>query len=158
MQNNLFKFLFLMGTSIFHKDLLNNYQIVNKPGVYLVRVAYTVTMKNFIDDDYPRLLVPLRVVTPENLSKIVDLLDASPVIPYSFIGKLFETGAIFERDVVEDALPIKGDQVLASFKYLDDGRLVCDHIEQLPREELAFIKADELLKFNSKLKKLIKMK
>jgi hypothetical protein len=147
-----------MSTSLFHKDLLNQYQIVHKPGVYLLRVAYTVTMNNFIADSHPRILIPLRAVTPDGLNEIVEALDVSPTVPFLFIKNCFLTGAIFEQDMVEDDLPIKGDLVLASFKYIDENRIVCDHIEQLPREELSYVNVDELLKFNKKLKKLITMK
>lgn len=147
-----------MTEAYFHAGLLNQYQLVTKPGVYLVRVAYTVTMRNFIEDDHPRILIPLRVVTPDGLDEIVDALDVKSQIPYSFVQKYFLSGAIFEKDMDKDALPVKGDQILASFKYIDDNRIVCDHLEQLPREELDYINVTELLKFKSKLKKLITMK
>lgn len=158
MQINLSQRCRPMGISTFHRDLLNQYHLVDKPGVYLVRVASTVTMNNFIADDHPRILIPLRAVTPDGLSKLIEILDIAPEVPYSLLKGCFLTGAIFEDDMVEDALPVKGDQVLASFKYIDENRLVCDHIEQLPREELSYINIDELLKFNSKLKNLINMK
>jgi hypothetical protein len=121
-----------------------------------VRVASTVTMKNFIADDHPRILIPLRAVTQEGLSQLLEILEVSPTIPYALLKGCFLTGAIFEKDIVEGELPVKGDQVLASFKFIDEDRLVCDHIEQLPREELSFINVNELLKFNKKLKSLIK--
>lgn len=141
--------------SIFSKNLLNQYQLVNKPGVYLVRVAYSTTIKNIIYDEHPRLLVPLRAVTPDGLSEIITALNKSPKIPFRTIRHLFLTGAIFESHMDLDAFPMKGDLVLASFKKIDDGRLVCDNLEQLPREELPFINADELLKFNIKLLNII---
>lgn len=141
--------------AIFHRDLLKYYQLVNKPGVFLVRVAYSVTMKNFINDAHPRLLVPLRAVTPDALAKLMEAFKTIDEIPFTLISNLFLTGAIFQKDVIVDDLPVKGDQMLASFKIINDGRIVCDHLEQLPREELSFLNVDELFKFNSNLLQLI---
>jgi len=145
-----------MSNAIFHSGLLKNYQLVTKPGVYMVRVGYTVTENSLINDDYPRYLVPLRVTTPEGLQNILDLLNASPVVPFDVVKSNFLYGAIFSEHITETDLPVKGDLILASFDYDENSsKLICINVEQLPREELEFIKAEELLNFQSKLVNLI---
>jgi hypothetical protein len=142
--------------SVFHSGLLNRYQLVNGPGTYIVRVAYTVSIKNMIMDATPRLLIPLKVITPDNLKLLIDILNEEDPVPFSRVGNLFLTGAIFEDKIDYSNIPKHGDSILATFDYIDDNRLVCTHLEQLPREELDYIRAEELIKFNSKLLNLMK--
>jgi len=145
-----------MSNAVFHGKLLRNYQLVTKPGVYMVRVGYTVTEKSLINDDYPRYLIPLRVTTPDGLQAILDLLNASPVVPFDDVKSYFLYGAIFSEHVTETDLPVKGDLILASFDYDENsGKLMCVNLEQLPREELEFVKAEELLNFQAKMASLL---
>lgn len=145
-----------MSNAVFHGRLLKNYQLVTKPGVYMVRVGYTVTDKNLINDDYPRYLVPLRVTTPDGLQHILDLLNASPIVPFDDVKAYFLYGAIFLDHISESDLPVKGDLILASFDYDESsGKLICIGLEQLPREELEFVKAEELLNFQAKMASLL---
>ena len=145
-----------MSNAIFHSKLLRNYQLVSKPGVYMVRVGYTVTENNIIEDDYPRLLVPLRVVTQEGLSTIISKLNDTPMVPFDDIKHCFVTGAIFLENIDTSNLPVKGDLILASFDIDESSnKLVCNGLTQLPREELEYVKADELLAFHAKMIQLL---
>ena len=147
-----------MSNAIFHSKLLKNYQLVTKPGVYMVRVSYSVTEANLINDDYPRILVPLRVTTPEGLQTIIDLLNTSSVVPFDSVKHCFLTGAIFLENVDLNNLPVKGDLILASFEYDESSsKLICNNLSQLPREELEYIKAEEMLGFHAKMAALLQM-
>lgn len=145
-----------MSNAIFHSKLLRNYQLVSKPGVYMVRVGYSVSEANIIEDEYPRLLVPLRVTTTEGLEKIIGLLNDTPMVPFDNVKEYFLTGAIFLENIDTSNLPVKGDLILASFDYDESsGKLVCNSLTQLPREELEYVKADELLAFHAKMIQLL---
>jgi hypothetical protein len=125
--------------SIFHLDLLKRYQLLVKPGTYIVQVAYTVTDKNLILDDHPRYLVPLRVITGTGLEGIISELDkGAKVVPFERVSKHFLTAALWDNDDIDLDLPIKGERVKATFDDVD-GRLLCTHIELLPREELDYV-------------------
>lgn len=145
-----------MSTPIFHIGLLRNYQVVNVPGVYLVSVSSTVTIDNLIADEHPRFLVPLRVTTGEGISKLMNILDLVEQVPFGMVRDCFLTGAIFENEGISlDTLPVKGEKVLATFDMKED-KLVCSHIELLPREELEFIDVDKINNFRNKLKTILK--
>lgn len=141
--------------SIFHIDLLKRYQLLNKPGTYIVTVAYTVTENNLILDDNPRYLIPLRVVTGEGLTKILSVLDkGSKKVPFERVQKCFLTGALWDDDEIEFDLPIKGERVKATFDYVAN-RLLCTHIELLPREELDYVDVGAINEFKNDVLKLL---
>jgi len=148
-----------MSNAIFHSKLLRNYQLVSKPGVYMVRVGYSVTDANIIDDEYPRILIPLRVITSEGLEKIISILDNTPTVSFDTVKSCFMTGAIFLENIDLNNLPVKGDLILASFD-CDEvaSKLICNGLSQLPREELDYVNPDNLLDFHKKLTLLIKDK
>lgn len=139
----------------FHKGLLKNYQVVNVPGVYIVSVASTVTVNNLITDDYPRYLIPLRLTTGEGLLQLMDILDKVEQVPFPMVRDCFITGAIFEKDISDDELPVKGEQVIVTIDKVDDN-FRCTNIELLPRTELEYVDVDALCKFRSNIKNLIK--
>ena len=141
--------------SVFHLDLLKRYQLLNKPGTYIVSVAYTVTDKNYILDEYPRYLIPLRVITGEGIEKILDILDkGTKRVPFTRVRDCFLTGALWDNDEIEYDLPIKGEHVKATFDYVEN-RLLCTHLELLPREELDFINVDAVNDFKNNMLKLL---
>jgi hypothetical protein len=113
-----------------------------------------VTEKNYIADDHPRYLIPLRVVTGEGLEKILSVLDkGSKIVPFDRVRKHFLTGALWDDDENELYLPIKGERVAATFDYVDD-RLLCTHIELLPREELDYVDVGAINEFKNDVLKL----
>jgi hypothetical protein len=125
----------------------------------MVSVGYTVTEANIIDDEYPRILIPLKVTTPAGLEKIIGILDNTPSVPFDTVRDCFLTGAIFLENVDLNNLPVKGDLILASFDHDEtSSKLICNGLSQLPREELAYVKVDELLAFHAKLTSLIQDK
>ena len=101
-----------MSDAIFHLGLLRNYQLISKPGVYLVPVSYTVTDNNLILDEYPRYIVPLRVIDGKNLLKITQILkEETSIIPFDAVKKFFLSGALWATEVDIDELPAKGEKV-----------------------------------------------
>ena len=141
--------------SVFHLDLLKRYQLLNKPGTYIVSVAYTVTDKNYILDEYPRYLIPLRVVTGEGLEKILKILDkGTKRVSFTRVRDCFLTGALWDNDDIEYDLPIKGESVKATFDFVE-GRLMCTHLELLPREELDFVNVEAINDFKNNILKLL---
>ena len=134
-----------MSQATFKLNLLQNYQLVTKPGTYYVSVAYTVTESNLYMDEHPRYIVPLRAITSASLVELLKILEHLPEIPFSDIKHLFLSGALWYGDgmtIDEGDLPIKGEKVLATFDYVerDTGKqLLCTHIELLPREELDYV-------------------
>lgn len=152
-----------MTEAKFHIGLLKNYQLVCKPGTFVVSVAYTVREINLILGDTPRYLVPLRAMTSESLAELIKMLDQTDdkTLLYPDIKHLFLYGALWcnENDLyAEEDLPIKGEKVIATFDYVDTDygkRLLCTHIELLPREELDYIEILQLDEFKRTLNTLI---
>lgn len=144
-----------MGKAKFHLGLLRNYQMVNVPGTYVVAVAYTINNNHLILDDYPRYLIPLRAITSVGLTEISEAVKIeSEIINFEDVRHCFLTGALWFEDVIEEDLPIKGEKVLATFDIKDD-KLMCTHIELLPREELDYIDINNLILFRKTLTDLL---
>ncbi len=144
-----------MSNSIFHLNLLKNYQLVTIPGVYTATVSYTITDKNLILDDYPRYLVPLKIITANKLEQLLRvMINETKKVSFSSVSKYFITGALWFEDITEELLPIKGEKVLATFDN-KDGVLLCTHIELLPKEELDYIDINKLDLFRKTLTKLL---
>jgi len=138
-------------------ELLRKYQVLNKPGTHIVKVSATVTSKHFINDDYPRYLIPLRVITNKSLLYLVDLLQRHYQVPYKSVSNHFLTGAIFEDKMDDDyELPIKGEEVIATFDY-KDSKLVCTQIELLPREQLDYVQLEFLDDLRESIKQILKL-
>lgn len=148
-----------MSEPIFHAKLLSNYQLVTKPGTYYVSAAYTTTEANLIADEHPRYLVSLRALTSENLLVLIKILNETPIVPFVDVRHLFLTGALWDKsDFSTEDLPIKGEKVLATFDNVETDfgiRLLCTHIELLPREELNYVDITQFDTFLTTINSLI---
>jgi hypothetical protein len=133
-------------------SLLAHWQVVDKPGTFKVKVAANVKSEDvYVNDDYPRYLIPLRVIRAADLQKITALLHEYGNVPFSKIRPYTISGAIFANDIdlSDEELPVKGEEVLATFDYVDE-KLMCTAIKLLPREELEYVNVeamDALYKF-----------
>ena len=142
-----------MTEPIFHYKLLSNYQLVTKPGTYYVSTAYTVTDSNLVLDEFPRYIVPLRALTSEGLFELMNIVGIDQSVPFSEVRHLFLSGALWynENDLYEERdLPIKGEKVLATFDFVEvneNKKLLCTHLELLPREELDYVDITQLDQF-----------
>jgi len=143
--------------AIFKLEHLKNYQILGRPGTFVVTVAYNVTYSSlYTEDDHPRFLIPLRVVRAEDLPKLVSVLNNKSVVPYKSIADFFLTGALFLNDnnYLESELPAKGEKILATFDTIDDSStLYCTNVKLIDRQELNFVNlnaVDELYQLAEK--------
>lgn len=152
-----------MSEATFQLKHLINYQLVTKPGTYYVSVAYTVRDVNLIQDEHPRYLVPFRALTGEGLAELIEILNQSisGVVPFSEVKHLFLSGALWSGEngnYTDEELPIKGEKVLATFDYVETDygkRLLCTHLELLPREELSYVDINQIDEFRRTITNLI---
>jgi hypothetical protein len=128
-----------LGSPIFNLGLLKHYQVLDRPGTFIVSVAYDVNKEDlYVKDDYPRYIIPLRVIRSEDLPMLVKILKDGSV-PFYTIRKLFVSGAIFENDDIDlTTLPIKGEKVAATFELKND-KLQCTHIKLIDRDDLMYV-------------------
>jgi len=134
-----------VSNAIFHIGLLKNYQVLDRPGTFMTSVAYTVTTDNlYVKDDYPRFLIPLRIIRGEDLPNLIKILKDNETVTFNSIKHLFLTGAIFDNgDINTSLLPIKGEQVLTTFENKND-TILCTHVELIDRENLAYVNFDAI--------------
>jgi len=126
-----------MSEAIFKLNHLQHYCVVDGPCTAKVRVATNVTESNSIDDDHPRYLVPLRVSTKEKLEKLAEGLAEKDSVPFKEVRHNFMTGAIFKNTISDiELLPVKGEEIIATFDYISDGSLQCTGITLIPRIKL----------------------
>jgi hypothetical protein len=125
--------------ALFHIDLLKHYQVLDRPGTFIVSVAYDITEDNlYVNDGYPRYLIPLRVIRAEDLPKLISILKNGSM-PFRYIKEYFMMGAVFDNgDVDPMSLPVKGEKVVATFETKDD-KLLCTHIKLIDRDELMYV-------------------
>lgn len=126
-------------SALFHIDLLKHYQVLDRPGTFIVSVAYDVTEDNlYVNDGYPRYLIPLRVVKSSDLPELIKTLKEGSV-PFRHVKHFFMMGAIFDNgDVDPVSLPTKGEKVVATFE-IKDGKLLCTHIKLIDRDDLMYV-------------------
>lgn len=123
---------------ILNKNLLSVYQVLKDPGTYMVKVANTVKPQYLFEDgSKSRYLVNLRVATEKGFEECIEILSGRSSCEFDEVKHCFITGAIWERDV-EDVinLPNKGENVIATFDYVDD-ILRCTAITLIPRKSLS---------------------
>jgi len=112
--------------------MLDGYAIIEKPCTAIVKVAAK-PGNLYTADGHNRWIVNLRAVTADNL-ELLKRFDSS-FTEYSFndISHLLMTGAIWEGQITDElSLPTKGENVIATFDYVDDV-LRCTNITMIPR-------------------------
>jgi hypothetical protein len=123
----------------FSKELLRNYQILDRAGTFIVTVAYDITEDSiYLEDGYPRYLIPLRVIRSADLVDLLKAVKDGPV-PFKSVKSYFVTGAIFDNNDIDPIdLPTKGEKVVATFDEID-GKLMCTHIKLIDRDDLMYV-------------------
>lgn len=126
-----------MSKAIFKKNHLEFYQMVEEPGTYIVNVASNVKSKYLIEDgDKSRYIVNLRVSTLDKLKEAVDILDHREECQFDEVKHCFLSGTIWENSLDEtEKLPTKGENVIATFNYVED-KLLCTNVALIPRKRL----------------------
>jgi len=144
------------SNAIFHLGLLRNYQVLDRPGTFIVTVAADVTTASlYTEDSYPRYIVPLRVIRGDDLIKLTAVLNAFKEVPFSSVQKYFMSGAIFVNDGIdEEDLPIKGERIIATFEDRDD-KLLCTHLKLIDRNALDYVDIAALDAFYKSVSKFL---
>jgi hypothetical protein len=119
---------------VFKKDHLQLYQVLSKPGTYIVKVANTVRPHYLIEDgSKSRYIVNLRVATKDNLLECLKVLGVNEAIPFDQVKQFFTSGTIWYNQLDDiEYLPTKGEAVIATF----NDKLQCESITLIPRKEL----------------------
>ena len=122
-----------MSEYLFKKKNLSNYSVVNEPGTYILKVANVSPL--YEDDGYPRYIVNFRAGLPQGFQDCLEIMGNREIVDYVNIRHCFLTGSIWQNKVddVQD-LPIKGEDVIASFDYVDD-ILQCQCVTLIPRKK-----------------------
>lgn len=129
----------MLNNAIFNIELLKHYQVLDRPGTFIVSVAYDITKDSiYVGDNYPRYIIPLRVINSENLPELIKILKNGS-IPFYKIKKFFLAGALFDNDDIDiSTLPTKGEKVVATFEVKDE-KLLCTHIKLIDRDDLFYV-------------------
>jgi hypothetical protein len=119
---------------VFKKEHLSLYQVLVKPGTYIVKVSNTVRPSYLIEDgSKSRFIVNLRIATRENLIACLNELGKNEVIEFSKVKQFFTSGTIWYNQLDDiEYLPTKGEAVIATF----NEKLQCESITLIPRKEL----------------------
>jgi hypothetical protein len=84
----------------------------------------------------------------------VGLLKEHGKIPFAALKRFFMTAALFINDGIDPAdLPVKGEEVIATFEYVDE-KLLATHLSLIPREELDYLNVDAMDTMYELIKKL----
>lgn len=125
-----------MSEPVFKKADLKNFNVVDEPGTFMVKSAGATF---FEDGDKSRYLLNLRAGTLTGLETCLEIMGERDVVPYSeFDGhNVFMTGVLWENKVTDPVLvPAKGEAVIATYDYNEEGELWCVSVTLIPRKTL----------------------
>lgn len=139
---------------VFKKEHLSLYQVLVKPGTYIVKVSNTVRPSYLIEDgSKSRFIVNLRIATRENLMACLNELGKNEVIEFSKVKQFFTSGTIWYNQLDDiEYLPTKGEAVIATF----NEKLQCESITLIPRKELTNFDLDAFNVTQNMYSKLLK--
>ena len=134
-----------MSYAVFKKSSLRNYDIISSPGTYKVVVSNSVKPNYLLEDeDKSRYLVNFRAGTLDNLKSCLKEMGNAEIVPFAEVRDFFFTGALWENQVTDlETLPVKGEEVIANFDYVDD-ILRCTSITLIPRKKLEKFDLDSI--------------
>lgn len=145
-----------MNEPVFKRKDLKQFAIVEDPGTYIVK-SFGATY--FEDGDKSRYLLNLRAATADGLMECLEILGDRNECNYSeFNGKnCFITGTLWENHVNDVSLvPVKGESVIATYDYNDEGQLWCISVTLLPRKTLRTFNPDAYNKSRQLFNDIIK--
>lgn len=131
-----------MNEPIFKKRELKNFAIVEEPGTFMVK-SYGAHL--FEDGDKSRYLLNLRAATIEGLEECLEVLGQRSECPYSEFKdrKCFITGVLWADHVTDPIqIPTRGETVIATFDYNEEGELWCVSVTLVPRKNLRTFNPD----------------
>lgn len=123
-----------MYKGLFDIAHLDKYAIIEEPCTAIVRCNTTLNYDTIYEEDgHSRWIINLKAITADSLVILRSLYKIDKSINYINIGHLFLTGAIWENQIWEDSqLPVKGENVIATFDYVND-KLLCTAITVIPK-------------------------
>lgn len=124
-----------MGETRFSINHIDGYSVIDEPCTIVAKVTYSVKYRNiYRHDGHNRWIIPLRVVSKDNLEAIKTMTEIGDVF-YSDVSKLLVSGALWENQIKSDEdMPTKGERVIATFEYVDH-ILRCTNITLIPRKQ-----------------------
>jgi hypothetical protein len=143
--------------AIFKKQHLKDYKVADKPGTYIVKVANTVKTHHLYDanTNKARYLVNLKCSTLPKLLECLEIMGDKEEIEFKEVKHCFLTGVIWENELKDsEHLPIKNENVITSFDYIDN-ELLCKSLSLIPRKELENFNLNAYCKNRSLLLKLL---
>ena len=145
-----------MTEPVFRIEHLQLYKVIRDQGTYKCNCASNIISKAIYDkDEFPRWLIPLRVIPEYNIAPLLELLLNSENVTYREASKYFITGAIFENSVKSsEELPVKGEEIICNFIWVAD-RLLCNNVTIIPRILLNDFNMSDYLDVKLKLNKLL---
>ena len=143
--------------AIMKKSNLRNYEVIPGPCVCIVKVSNSVKPGYLIEDgSKSRYIVNLRCGTTDGFEECLEVLGDREVIEFSSVSHCFMAGVIWENDLDDlTKLPAKGEEVIATFDYIDD-ILRCTAITLVPRKQLSTFDLDAHCKSRRLIKKYLK--
>ena len=125
-----------MSKPIFKREELKHFCVVSEPGTFMVKSSSTTF---FEDGDKSRYLLNLRAATIEGLEECLEILGQRDHCLYEEFKdtNCFMTGVLWEDKVPNPInIPAKGEAIIATYDYNDEGRLWCVSVTLIPRKTL----------------------
>jgi len=143
---------------LFNKESLKTFHVVDEPGTYFVKVNNNINSNHlYTEDDHPRYLVSLKVIYKDDIQKCLDLFGNNEQIPFKYIRPYLFTGVIWENQIISELdLPIKNEEVIATFNFLED-EMRCISMTLVPRKELNILQLQDVCKSRKLLNDILKL-
>lgn len=145
-----------MSVAVLKKSNLRNYQVIEEPGTYVVKVAHSIKPDYLYGEgSNARYIINLRVATTEGFEECLKLMGNYEIVEFKRVRNCFMSGALWENDLDDiTRLPAKGEEVIAVFDYIDD-RLLCTSLTLIPREKLPTFRLEDMCKSRQIFKELL---
>lgn len=137
---------------------LDKYAIISEPCTVIVQNNSSVKHDALYGGELnARWLLNLKAISEFNLKLIQALIKKNVTLTYRDIGHLFMTGALWEEQIdFPEELPVKGENVIAVFDYVDD-IIMCKGITLIPRKKAKlFNPAEDIMGEIREFEKVIK--
>jgi hypothetical protein len=116
------------------KTFIDKFSVITEECTAIVQSMQTIDNRFFIADNNPRYIVPLRAFTIENKESIDTLLNETDddFIEIELLYPFLLSGILWEDKVLDKLdLPVKGENLIATFTYSGLDELKCDGLVTL---------------------------
>jgi hypothetical protein len=113
------------------KTYLNKFSIIEDECTAVVQAASTVDDRYLIKGENERYLIPLRALDINKQEELLEVLASveGPVIDIELLYPFMLTGVLWRDKVTQKLdLPVKGENLIATFEYSDLDELKCSGI------------------------------